>query len=284
MIEECRELDRHVLARDAGRAAAIAALAAGEGAPWLEAGRVATARSPGRAAARAAIWPLRRFFDPRFAGVDTHVTTMHADLSARMDRAFGPWGSQSLAEIERSIKRLGELVAANGDGTAGDGGARAIGIAHALVAIGRLPAGARVLDASSPPSGLSTSLAALGYDVAVVASLPATAPPFAAVFAIDADAGSHDLGRFLAPGGTLIVSTQSYGGDPRAHLPGILGAAGESDVRMLRRVRDDIWEPVEGAPSGETVALVTATRHEAPTGNGGGDRHERVGVKPASDA
>jgi hypothetical protein len=201
-----------------------------------------------------------------------------------MDRAFGPWGSQSLAEIERSIKRLGDLVAAQGDGAAGDGGARAIGIAHVLVAIGRLPAGARVLDASSPPSGLSTSLAALGYDVAVVASLSATAPAFAGVFAIDAGAGSHELGRFLAPGGTLVVSTQSYGGDPCAHLPGILGTVGDSDVRVLRRVRDDIWEPVDGAPSGETVALVTATRQATPAGSGGGERQERVGATPASDS
>jgi hypothetical protein len=208
---------------------------------------------------------------------------MHADISARMDRAFGPWGSQSLAEIERSIQRLGDLVSARGEAADSAGGARALGLAHALVAVGRLPAGARVLDASSPPSGLSTSLTALGYEVAVVASLAATAPAFDALIAIGANAGSHDLARFLRPGGTLIVSVESDGGDPRTHLPGVLGAVEETDVKLLGHVRDDIWEPVEGAPAGECVALVIAARQPR-AGSEDGERQARVGVAPASDA
>ena len=277
MIGECARLERLPPGRGARRDASIAALSAGEDAPWLEPGQGAPPIGPARAAARTILWPLRRFFDPRFAGVDTHVTTMHADISARMDRAFGPWGSQSLAEIERSIQRLGDLVASRDEGADAGSDARSLGLAHALVAVGRLPAGSRVLDASSPPSGLGASLAALGYEVAVVASLPAAAAAFDAVIAVGATAASRDLARFLRPGGTLAVSVESgEGGDPRAHLEGVLGAVGETDVRLLRRVRDDIWEPLQRAGRSRRRDRRARDRHACA---GGGRRSARSGCR-----
>ncbi len=286
MIEECARLDQIPAAEGDRRASSIAALAAGEDAPWLESGHGAAASSPARTAARTILWPLRRFFDPRFAGVDTHVLTMHADISARMDRAFGPWGSQSLAEIERSIQRVGDLVSARRDGPDAASGARSLGLAHALVAVGRLPVGSRVLDASSPPSGLSTSLAALGYEVSVVASLPAAAPAFDAVIAVAANAGLHDLARFVRPGGMLIVSLESSDGDARAHLPGVLGSVGgDGGPRAPAGARRHLGaRPHPRRPS----------RRDGRTGGGhggggagrepaGGGRQARVGVASPSD-
>ena len=75
-------------------------------------------------------------------------------------------------------------------------------------------------------------------------------------------------------------------GDARAHLPGVLGAVAETEIRVLQRVRDDLWEPVHtpGALPGETVALVTATARSAPGAEpAGGGRQARVGVASTSD-
>ena len=38
-----------------------------------------------RAFARTLIWPLRRFFDPRFAGLEQVVAAKHQDLANRLD-------------------------------------------------------------------------------------------------------------------------------------------------------------------------------------------------------
>jgi glycosyltransferase involved in cell wall biosynthesis len=285
MIAGCRELAGAApVESDGRRAAAIAALAAAEAAPWIEAARPGAPRGPARSAARALLWPLRRFFDPRFAGVDTHVTTMHSDLSARMDRAFGPWGSQTLTEMERSIARLAELIAADRDDLGS--GARALGLGHVLTAIGRLPAGARILDVSSPPTGLAATLAALGYDVAVLASLPPDAPRFDAVIAVAANHGTRDLARFARPGGVLAVSLESSGnGDVEARLGAVLGPVEAPDVRLLRRLGEGAWAHVvpNGEPTGEVVALAIANRLPDPPGAAPAPQ-ARVGAAPASDA
>jgi glycosyltransferase involved in cell wall biosynthesis len=255
MVEAGESLGGRLPERGARRAAAIASLVAGEDIPWLApAGQEIGA---GRRVVRGALWPLRRFFDPRFAGVDTHVTTMHADLSARMDRAFGPWGSQSLADIERALARLGDRV--GGPAEDAERGARTVEAAHALLALGRLPAGARVLDASTPPSGLAASLGALGYDVTLVAALSPADGGFDAVVALGATAAVRDLARFARPGGTLAVTLDA---DAAGHLPAILGTVEEVETRVLERAREGVWEPADPltARSGERVALVTALR------------------------
>jgi hypothetical protein len=45
------------------------------------------------------LWPLRRFFDPRFAGIENVVVAKHADIASRLD------------EMNRRL----DLVAANVD-------------------------------------------------------------------------------------------------------------------------------------------------------------------------
>jgi glycosyltransferase involved in cell wall biosynthesis len=257
-IAACREAERARPAGEGRRATVAAALKAAEDASWIDAAAPPAERGPLRSAVRAALWPLRRFFDPRFAGVDTHVTTMHADLSARMDRAFGPWGGAgSLTELERAIARVEDALRAGGGGSA----AQALASAHALTALGRLAPGARVLDASSPPSGLAPLLAALGYETAVLASLPASAPRFDAVVALGAADGAHELARHLAPGGVLVASVEAAaGGDLEGRLRAALGALERLDVRRLARVRDGAWIALaDGATAdGELVALAVA--------------------------
>ena len=67
MIEACAEVERLPVSTDDLRATAIAALAAGEQAPWLAAERAGRSGGPARSIVRTLLWPLRRFFDPRFA-------------------------------------------------------------------------------------------------------------------------------------------------------------------------------------------------------------------------
>jgi hypothetical protein len=52
-----------------------------------------------RALGRPLLWPLRRFFDPRFAGIEDVVAAKHADIATRLD------------EMNRRL----DLVAANVD-------------------------------------------------------------------------------------------------------------------------------------------------------------------------
>jgi hypothetical protein len=52
-----------------------------------------------RALGRTLLWPLRRFFDPRFAGIEDVVAAKHADIATRLD------------EMNRRL----DLVAANVD-------------------------------------------------------------------------------------------------------------------------------------------------------------------------
>ena len=212
---------------------------------------------------------------------------MHADISARMDRAFGPWGSQSLAEIERSIQRVGDLVSASRDGPDAASGARSLGLAHALVAVGRLPVGSRVLDASSPPSGLSTSLAALGYDVSVVASLPAGAPRVRRRHRRRRERG-------LARPRTLRPARRDARRQPgveRRRCPRASAGRARLGRRRRRSACSSACATTSGSPStrpgalpGETVALVTATARSAPGAEpADGGRQARVGVASTSD-
>jgi glycosyltransferase involved in cell wall biosynthesis len=77
-------------ARSRATRRALSSVVSAEESPW-SAGAVAGGRD-GRAArfARGVLWPARRFFDPRFGGIDLHIGALHADLGARLERAMQP--------------------------------------------------------------------------------------------------------------------------------------------------------------------------------------------------
>ena len=118
-----------------------------------------------------------------------------------------------------------------------------LGLAHALVAVGRLPVGSRVLDASSPPSGLSTSLAALGYDVSVVASSAGRLAAVRRRHHCRGGRAAHDIVRFARPGGMLVFSLESNADDARRLRSACLRGGG-ARRSVFSSSGDEVWEPV----------------------------------------
>jgi hypothetical protein len=56
--------------------------------------------------AKALIWPVRRFFDPRFAGVDDHVGIAHREL----DRNLADLRATELTAIREELAELRRMV------------------------------------------------------------------------------------------------------------------------------------------------------------------------------
>jgi hypothetical protein len=63
-------------------------------------------RSAGAAIARVFLWPLKRFFDPRFEGIATQISVTH-------DHVVGEFGATNsrLDETSRNVAGIGHEVA-----------------------------------------------------------------------------------------------------------------------------------------------------------------------------
>jgi uncharacterized protein DUF268 len=57
----------------------------------------------GRRLARAILWPISRFFDPRFQGIAAQMSATHTDLSERIDAATG---GQTVREVGDQLAQL----------------------------------------------------------------------------------------------------------------------------------------------------------------------------------
>ncbi len=146
----------------------------------FSAGAVA-GRSLSTRVGRSVLWPARRFFDPRFGGLDGHVLSMHGDLAHRMDRAFGPGGlmRRNSDSLRRSVEQLQKTV---DELRAGMAELRA---ERAAPLNGLIPPGARVLHPGDAADGL--------YDVVVCETLPEDPEELAG------------LRAQLRPGGVLVL-------------------------------------------------------------------------------
>jgi hypothetical protein len=65
----------------------------------------------GRRFGRAILWPIRRFFDPRFQGIAAQMSTTHADLSERIDAASGSAARELGDRLARQLAQLADSVA-----------------------------------------------------------------------------------------------------------------------------------------------------------------------------
>jgi glycosyltransferase involved in cell wall biosynthesis len=171
--------------RDRRTRKALASVVSVEESTW-SAGAVA-GRGLSTRVGRTILWPARRFFDPRFGGVDGHVLSMHGDLAHRMDRAFGPGGlmRRSNDNLRRSVDQLQKTVQELQAGMA------ELRAERAAPLTGLIPPGARVLHAGDPADGL--------YDVVVCETLPEDPEEHAA------------LRARLKPGGVLVIVSDPRG-------------------------------------------------------------------------
>ena len=78
-----------------------------------EADSQAPARSTGpnllKAVARALIWPLRRFFDPRFQGLAQQGQVFHADVTARLDATAAEARAHTTQTVDEVRAAVGEV-------------------------------------------------------------------------------------------------------------------------------------------------------------------------------
>jgi hypothetical protein len=145
-----------------------------------------------RIAGRAATWPVRRFVDPRIAGLLQYLDARFDHINRRMDSlegaAFGGLDTgaateattlmgQTLAELlahaDQTDERLNRMAAAleRLEGRA-SGSESIVEITYALRALARLTSGSKVLAVGGADSTLPLSLAALGTEVVVLDPTP----------------------------------------------------------------------------------------------------------------
>lgn len=117
-----------------------------------------------RRVVRTILWPLRRFFDPRFIGVHNALVELKRLLITDMDAAnetatlTGRTLDRLLAQNEEILERL---RAGEDTGTASD----SVAVAYAFRALGAVPRGASVAVVGARDARVSAALESLGYDV-----------------------------------------------------------------------------------------------------------------------
>lgn len=233
-------------------------------------------RSGLRRVVRAVLWPLRRFFDPRFTGVYSAVQEVKRLLITDMESA-----NETATLTGRTLDRVvaqNELLLARLDTpeTIVDGEYESFAAAYAFRALSAAPARASVAVVGSGSAG--RSLAALGYDVTnelglrtshhegefdvvVCLSLTANAELRRRLHHLTKDRGLLVLGATVGP--VPVEGTQHV--YDQAGLDELLEDWEPTDVTLVRRREAASWVPVDGRigdldGSNETVALVTATK------------------------
>ena len=287
MIEECARLDQIPAADGDRRASSIAALAAGEDAPWLEGGHGAARGQPcadggahdpvAPAALLRSALRRRRHARPddarrRLGAHGSRVRALGEPVAGR-DRALDPARRRPrLGPARRPGRRLRcALARPRARARRGRPPARGVARAGCELAAQRTehqPRRARLrgVRRGLPPGCRAGVRRRHRRRRERGLARPRALPP-----------ARRDAHR--QPG----VERRRC---PRASARACSGSVGDTEIRVLQRVRDDIWEPVHtpGALPGETVALVTATAGAAPGGEpAGGGRQARVGVASPSD-
>jgi hypothetical protein len=211
-------------------------------------------RNAARDSLRALAGPLVAYFDKRFQDVydriddrmnslygrvATEVETM-SEITLVMQRFVDVSGDRVEGMIDE-LRRLTEVL--------GDRDVAALESAFALVSVGRLPTGARVLHVTGGRSGaeLPGVLGDLGYEVASQDAADADAPFDCAIW-LPVAPERHDLdllGKALGDQGELVLCLR-HAGDPGRFVDDLLGGWSVKERRLVSR-------------GGSTVELVRAT-------------------------
>jgi hypothetical protein len=236
-----------------------------------------------RRVARAILWPLRRFFDPRFSGIHNAVQDIRRLLITDMEAA-----NETTTLTGRTLDRLvaqNEELLARLDGAAGpsqersgDASQESFAAAYAFRALSAIPAGGSVVAVGASGSAVDRSLAALGYDVTTEHALGGAhhEGEFDAVLylSMTIDAERLRLLRHLTKAdGTLVLSaavgprplTEARSVYDQEALDDLLEGWQLQDVTFIQRRGSTSWSPVDGpiadlSPTAETAAMVTATK------------------------
>jgi hypothetical protein len=215
-----------------------------------------------RRVARTILWPLRRFFDPRFAGVHNALVDLRRLLITDMEAA-----NETATLTGRTLDRLvaqNEALLARLDPPAALGpSAESVAAAYAYRALSAVPAGASVAVVGASEPAVAQSIAALGYDVTTEQSLRTAhhEGKFAAIVCltvVDSPDRRKRLRHLTESGGLLVLAAADY---DQAGLDELLEGWERKDVRLVERRAGDAWAPVDDLdPQAESVALVTATK------------------------
>jgi len=174
----------------------------------------------GRHALKALAGPLLGYFDNRFQDLNERIDDRMNELYARVATEV-----ETMSEMTLVMQRFVDVAAARMEALAASIEARGSGTdpvaleeAFAMAAVGRLPAGARILYVGE--GRLPATLAALGYDVSTPDG--AGAGPFDCVLCLAAELDDHDLdllAKSLEPGGELVLTLRHDGTQPFPGLP-----------------------------------------------------------------
>jgi hypothetical protein len=227
--------------------------------------------------ARAVLWPIRRFFDPRFGGIFGAVQDVKRLLITDMEAA-----NETATLTGRTLDRLvaqNEVILARLDASDGivDSEYESFATAYAFRALAGVPPGASVAVVGGNDS-VGRSLAALGYDVTSEHGLR-TAHHEGELDAVlclslSADAELRRRLRHLTRDGGVLVLGAAVGPAPvdgaqrvydQAGLDELLEDWEPADVTLVQRREPGSWARVDGGiadldPTHETVAMVTATK------------------------
>lgn len=230
-----------------------------------------------RRVARAILWPLRRFFDPRFVGIHDAVQEIKRLLSIDIEAAnetatlTGRTLDRLVAQNEVLLSRLEAE-----DGIA-EGEYESFATAYAFRALAGVPPGATVAVVGGH-SSIGPSLTALGYAVTTELALRTAhhEGEFDAVLCLSLTADTklrRRLSHLMRDGGVLVLGV-AVGPAPvdgaqrvydQAGLDDLLEDWEPADVTLVQRRRPASWSRVDGQiadldPGDETVAMVTATK------------------------
>jgi hypothetical protein len=233
-------------------------------------------RSGLRRVVRAILWPLRRFFDPRFTGIHNAVQDVRRLLITHMEAA-----NETTTLTGRTLDRLvaqNEALLARLDlsDEIRDGEHESLAAAYACRALAGLPPRAAVAVVGG--AAVARSLAALGYDVTTELGLRTAhhEGEFDAVLCLSLTANAElrrQLQHLTRDGGLLVLAA-AVGPAPvvaarrvydKAGLDELLEDWERTDVLLVQRREPGSWSPVEGQigdldAADETVAMVTATK------------------------
>jgi hypothetical protein len=239
---------------------------------------------PLRGFARSLLWPVRRFFDPRFRGLAEQIGVGQQDLAARLDAARAEGSAEALAtrqeheialrrsekavlaalrELRRSVEHeieasseLATIVGRSLSDLLGEADRLREMLEALQREVARPPITAYVFRAlASVPSGgsvlvdssettVSVGLASLGYEVTALDGQPEGA--FDAVVSHRADEGAmRRLRELTKPGGLLVLTAL---GSPRAEVETLLAGWEVEDITV--------------AAEQDGVVLVTARRKD----------------------
>jgi hypothetical protein len=233
-----------------------------------------------RRLARTILWPLRRFFDPRFAAVYDGVQDVKRLLITDMEAAnetttlTGRTLDRLVAQNEEVLARLGPSQGADGAGY------EPFAFAYAFRALATVPAGGSVAAVGAMSSSVNRALGALGYDLTTEHGLRTAhhEGEFDAVLWLSTNIDEKRLRllRHLTKAGGILVLAAAVGPRPttemhvhdEAGLDELLDGWESTDVTLVQQREPGSWTRTHGPiadldPAVETVAMVTAAKRSA---------------------